>query len=606
MNSYGKRRRKQTKLSSQILFSDDEGGDIDGNNSLTSDSIDSKEVGVLESPKKRVDLYDSLTSSPKKYVKVIDDILASPNSKNIKKRLFEESIVVEEAKEIKIEVKKDNKHEFIPEAIPGKRLKKVSNVWGDLFDNIHKNKPQKAKLASNEVESNVWDSAFEEIEPSQSAVSIELHSDEETNLTDCTSEEIDLELVFEDVQDVVEQVVVRKKRISTGRTYGKVRSFRVAENVDDNDDDEVDEVEDNDESQDINDLRLVSINAHLDEEMELRLDGLDYARHGFRVVFLELTETIDNLQQLNQTYISYGSKILACLPDLPNDNPQEIVINWLVAVVHYYLIVNKVNVPIDLPHIINSLKTNPLDQKVVLSTIARNNLAKIHRNLPKSLLNNLIEAAPPGTTVDFDYLCQIYPTSDLSLQIEILKYFERYLGESKDIGENLTLFLTLIGKLFDNIEANLEENYYIAKLIVVLSTNYPQYMIFTPKQPIIIFQLLNGIYLQKQDQKDVCLFLLGYLVNVVESGVWHQVIPELLQLIDKNIELLTVATGDNIIKHMMGYNSLILSYLKLNKQVVKIESHDLIVQLQQFKGIIGNELIAGTVDKVIGELKKES
>lgn len=599
MATYGTRKRRRTQLCNQFLFSDDDNDIMDENNVNTttrSGSTTSRRKSGLDddgSPVKNgsMDLFDCFTSSPKKYTKVVDEILTSPSSSNIQKKLFDVS---------------DNGHTEVKPSLP-KKSGKVDDVWKDLFDNIDGEKPP-VKLAPNTVETSIWHSAFDEIQPSKSAISIDLNSDT-SDFNECTSES-DLELQFEEVTDVepgVEtQPVTKKNPVYLGQTYGKVRSLRVSETVDNDEHDEVPENES--DSQDINDLRTISMNSHINDEIENCLDGLNYKKHGFRLLFIELTEIIYHLQQKNQVYIDYGHKIHACLKELrlENKDSQETVLNWLISVVYYYLIVNKVTIPVDLIFITNTIEIEVLQQKVVLSTIGRDSLNDIYQNLPKNYIVHLVKALCPGSTQEFNFLGDLYrTTSDIVLQIEILKYFERHLSANECI-DGSEIFSSLIKTLFDNVGRNifLKVDYHVGKLVVLLSTNYPQYRIFNQDQPLIIFQLLNRIYQNQSDQKDLCLFLLGYLVNIVESKVWHQSSEELNLLIDKNIALLDNESDEHIIKHMMGYNSMILSYLKLSKQTIPIKSNKLIEKLEKFKIIIDNEMILVKVDQIVENLRE--
>lgn len=556
------------------------------------------------SPKKIDDalVEDHLTKSPKRYSRVIDSLMNSPNTGNEmhfgsprrktqpQKKIFE---LILPSSSPKKEVTTPRNNGSSPGKTP-KSTPNEKNAWDDLFENIESFGSRPEKLE-----------AF----PERNEINQEKHEEIELVI-----DSIDLDDIYKSLNQKAEAIkmpVTIKSKLNSippkYKTYGEQRSYLLeqedGESLDEhqvinkemisNYYDYKDSCED---TVNINDLRNLGKKNSDREELEYLLEGLVF-NGGKEIENCNqiLINSLIDLNNFNKEFLIRNStqvirrlnKLLSKVRNLASGNGRELIIFLIQQNLIWFL-----------SQIPDNKAVDQMDDQVIESLFQSFSFDSSRLNVLNITRDNLIYFMDHASRTDIAELLvdqdRIYNGNIFAIikswDQPNLKYFEHYyrrypMHNILEIEENINKAICNIENF--KVEAN---EMSIMKTLVLVSTNGSQYFKshIEPLLKLINYNYENIINNKMDDNiMNASLFAMGYIINIIENDKDLLLTSiDLLNNTEQKIQLINPKT--EIIEHLIGYNSIILSFYISH---LGINGSRIISYLKKFKDTINNTII---------------
>ncbi|ABN68607.2 predicted protein [Scheffersomyces stipitis CBS 6054] len=578
-------------------------------------------------------LSDSLTTSPQKLVTVVNALSNSPSPvKSRAKRRLEDELKDLAKTPPRNKSKNNNREQVTPAKSTNSTAKRTPTFT-----------PKEARD---------WDSLFESIDDESvgrnTFLTSQNDSDNHGEETDNDDGEINVDLsVFSSYVENSNTSPSRNssERISKGtaksklRTYGDERSFLLEGNEEENSKvsigDEIPVVED---VLSINDLRSISKENQRKEALDYILEGLQFtdcknlATGNAVLVSLLVDLAIESIKNGSNALERNGeiiaTRLLAIYENIINSKGNgKDVLCWLVSVNFLFLAASatrteQVAISQTFRHCLLSIlkslgvtySSNGLPILVKKSLLQLSDILQIETPLQVQLIE-VMSNVPDFHRADiFEHVIQLFATETrLTNKMKLLSYIQSYVERSPELDSLYDLEICILESMNKIDFVQLDDlDVQVLKLVVVLSTSYDNNervaeLLFDPKYVSPMIRYINSSYscLNDEYRLNIALFLLGFLINFVESDRFE------LQKFDDvrdNIaifEAIDASAKDEASGHLIGYNSIVLTYLSLKySEDLDIDIQHLKHKLDHFKEKIANTRIKTKIDSLLTELAK--
>lgn len=561
---------------------------------------------------------EHLTKSPTRHVKVINSIMDSANTGNEspfvspikmsqpRKRIAELILPLSSPKKAVVTPKRENELKKTPSTTPN-TTPNEKHAWDDLFEHIGNDsqKPERSTLITERDDSE---------EDTEEILHLVIKNSDLDNIYRSLNQDTDL---------VPEPQITTPRKNRTDhhqKTYGGDRSY-LLENPEEESMREnqamnkemisnyYDYQEENKDTVNINDLRNLGKKNSDKEELEYLLEGLVF-------------KTGDVLERCNQILISslidlnnFDREFLTrnCFAitrrlnrlfskaqkETPNNGQRLIMYLLQQSIMWFFKEISKDIVNEMTDECIEILFIKPvmeLDNLNVLN-ITRNNLSQYISQTQDTDAMQVLLTQDRIYTSNIFAIVKSYPQPNL-------EYFENFY--QKFPSHSINELDSYISKCFTNIENyNIgDSEMSVLKILVVVSTNGNQNMKshVGPLLNLIIHNYENIVDNKLDDNMvNASLFSMGYLINIVESD--RDLIYEYLDLLrttEQKINLINPTT--EIIAHLIGYNSIILSFYR---KELDLNMPSIINNLKRFEASISNTQIELKISSLLSEIINE-
>lgn len=495
------------------------------------------------------------------------DVPKDPTISKVKKQTLEKKpkVTLPKNKNTYVSKKQDSKSKK-PKSKQPPSKKKV-DLWGDLLNNIDAIPIELPKVSLDVDLENDEDGDGSTEPSSELPLNIDLNFDYLPDESVSTQQE----------QQQQPITILQKLTTSQTKTYSQDRSYLIEDQIIDvkqelgerishTHDFRNDDHNDNDDVINVNDLRKA---GKLNQFQDI-IDGLASSLTNLQLS--SLLELLDN--EHARDLLSYVIKLINC---------EKEIIRYVSSIVVSQTFGRD---PSLMSKYMNKLHVVWLGLKL---TILSGQVAKIYRDIIQRLIHDkhdveflqlLIDQQTISKRICLLQLDDV--TSELGLEL-ILKFLDT---AEEEFNENdLIKFKPKLNSCFNNIKSRkyAQTDLKLMKILAILTTTSSQNLVSSILDddwiPILISHMTPPT--TNTESLEITLCVLAVLLNFVDWGLLSRHIDLINQQIPKLEE---IERDDESKQYIIGYNSIILSHLKLNhKSNLSISNDDLISNLIEFK-----------------------